>query len=206
MRGLWVVCITLLGFGFPACAPDRDANVVTPRDRLCAIVGYTQEYYRGEAFPLEGVAVSLDKDIGLGETTAHSDAFGRVILWDAKCGSRPYTATATDRFGRQLTVKGGQPAELGHPNEKLPPRYRRFSFPSSFTYPISPATVEKLAVGVGVYQRTDTGRLVELGELPADVGKKSASILVFSRRPGRRACAIESTSTATCLRRPAPAN
>ena len=164
------------------CAPDPSVEDVTPRERLCAIEGWTREYFRDEAFPAEGVAVSVDKDIGLPETTVHSDAHGRVLLWDAKCGSRPYTVTATDPLGRQVIVKAQQPADLGPPREGLPPKYRRYSF-NPFTYPISPPTVEQWSVEIVSYQTSATGSLIDLVKFPAQVGKEISIIVRYERFP-----------------------
>ena len=84
-------------------------DVSLGRTSTCAgadLVPVFASVWYNETFPLGGVAVTLDKDIGLAETTVYSNAHGRVLLWDAKCGSRPYTVTATNSLGRQVIVAG----------------------------------------------------------------------------------------------------
>ena len=164
------------------CAPDLSIEAVTPRERLCAIEGWSREYFRDEAFPVVGVAVTVDKDIGLPETTVHSDAHGRLLFWDAKCGSRAYTVTATDRLGRQVTVQGQQPADLGRWQEGLQPRYRLFSW-NPINYPISPPTVEQWSVEIVGYQTSATGSLIDLVKFPAQVGKEVSILVQYERLP-----------------------
>ena len=175
--------VTSLLAAASGCAPDPSVEDVTPRERLCAIEGWTSEYFRNESFPLGGVAVTLDKDIGLPETTVYSNAHGRVLLWDAKCGSRTYTVTATNSLGRQVIVKTGQPPVLEPPREDLPPKYRLYSFGQSFTYLISAATVEQLSFEIIAYQTSETGSLVDLVKSPAQVGKEISVVVRYELFP-----------------------
>ena len=174
--------LTLILGALVGCAPDASVDDVTPRERLCAIEGWTREYFRNETFPLGAVAVTLDKDIGLAETTVYSNAHGRVLLWDAKCGSRLYTVTATNSLGRQVIVKTQQP-DPGPPREDLPPKYRLYSFGESFTYPISAPTVERLSFEMIAYQTSETGSLADLAKFPAQVGKEISVVVRYELFP-----------------------